>query len=143
MIETVNVFSKTERERVWLSVPALIDIVLLAFIFSFAAGKYIVAPGLLIDLDSSETLPKISAPDYAVADADLSVLTATGTSMLIFDGAIYDMKSFEKKIAAQKPAGTTLLIKADKNLTVQSLVEIAEAAKAGGYKKIQLAAKPK
>ena len=89
--------------------------------------------------------PRISpAVIAAVVDGDLSVLNAKGNTMIIFDGAIFNAESFSKKMHSQK-AGThrgVLLIKADKNVDTQTLLDICSAARAGGFEKIHLAATP-
>ena len=138
----VNVFAKIPKERLSISVPALIDVLLIALIFMLTSSKFVLAPGLSVSLSSDEALPEMSSPDFAITDSDLSVLTANGNSMLIFDGSIYDRKSLAKKMKTLKSKNDVLLIKADKSLTVQSLMEIAEIAKLGGFKQVHIAAKP-
>ena len=86
----------------------------------------------------------MASPDEVIADSDVDVLSARGDSMLIFAGAIYSMDTFKRTFtsgAKPKHRGT-LLIKADKNLAVQTLIEICEAAKAAGFKNAIIAAEP-
>ncbi len=137
----VNVFSKIPKERVSISAPAIFDILLIALMFSLVSSKFVLAPGLSISMAPDEALPTMANPEQAIANSDLSVLTAKGNSMLIFDGSIYDKHSLSRKMKSLKNKNGVLLIKADKNLTVQSLIEIAEIAKTGGFKQIHIATK--
>ncbi len=137
----VNVFAKIPHERMTISAVAIFDILLIALIFTLVSSKFVLAPGLSISVTSDKALPIMNTPERTLVDSDLSVLTAVGNSMLIFDGDIYDKKSLAKKMSNLKGKNEVLLIKVDKNLTIQSLVEIAELAKTGGFKQIHIAAK--
>ncbi|MBO5255387.1 MAG: biopolymer transporter ExbD [Opitutales bacterium] len=135
----INVFSKIPKERISIGSVAIVDIILIAFILMLSMSKFVLAPGFSIGVDNN--LPNMANPNYAKIDSDLTVLTAKTNSMIIFDGAIYDSSILSKKMATKRHKGT-LLIKADKNLTVQQLLKIAEAAKIGGFDKIHIATNP-
>ena len=140
----VNVFSKIPKEEFFISPSALLDILLIALMLIMTASKFVLAPGMTMEVGGGENvLPDTNAPDFAGVDSDLSVLTMEGSSMLIFDGSIYNMRSLERKMKNFKRGGDVLLIKADKHMPIQSLIDIAEIAKKGGFKKIHIAAKPK
>jgi len=139
----VNVFAKVPKESFFISSAALLDILLIAMMLMLTASKFVLAPGMSMELGGKNSLPETSAPDYAGVDSDLSVLTAEGNSMLIFDGSIFNMGTLAKKMKTFKGGGDVLLIKADKNMSIDSLVKIAEIAKTGGFKKIHIAAKPR
>ncbi len=138
----VNVFSKIPKEKISIGTIAIFDILLIAFILSLSMSKFVLAPGLSVDLNSESVLPTLSSPDYVNVDNDITVLTAKGNSMIIFQGAIYDKESLARQMEKSKFNGT-LLIKADKSLTIHELLEISESAKLGGFKKIHIATKPK
>lgn len=137
----VNVFSKMERERLSISAPALLDVFLLALMFALVGSKFVLAPGMSVDLSADSFLPSMQAPEYAVAGESVSVLTAKGNSMIIFDGSIYTPETFSKYMKSSKYGGV-LLVKADKNITVQELIKISRAAKKGGFSRIHIAANP-
>lgn len=141
MAAAVNVFSKIEKETLSLSAPALFDALLLALMLSLASSKFVLAPGMSADLGDDFALPSISAPEYANASESLSVLTAKGNSMIIFDGSIFTPDTFAANMKKSRRGGV-LLIKADKNISVQELIKIAQAAKAGGFERVHIAANP-
>ena len=139
----VDISSKVRRERITLCSAALVDILLIALMFTLLGSKFILAPGFALEFEGNK-LPTSQSPDAAVVDGDLSVLNAKGNTMIIFDGAIFNAESFSKKMHSQK-AGThrgVLLIKADKNVDTQTLLDICSVARAGGFEKIHLAATP-
>lgn len=139
----VDISSKVRRERITLCSAALVDILLIALMFTLLGSKFILAPGFALELEGDK-LPTSPSPDAAVIDGDLSVLNAKGNTMIIFDGAIFNAESFSKKMRSQKAGAQrgVLLIKADKNVDTQTLLDICAAARAGGFEKIHLAAAP-
>lgn len=142
----VNTTAKVRRQDISVDCAALFDILLIALMMTLLGSKFVAATGLGISFGGGgeSGLPKMGNPDSAVANSDMNVLSARGDSMLIFDGAIYTIDSFCKSFSrAGKPARRgTLLIKADKNLAVQTLVEICEAAKSAGFENAIIAAEP-
>lgn len=141
----VNTTSKVRKQEISVDSAALFDILLIALMMTLLGSKFVAATGLGISFggDGRTDLPRMGAPDSAVANSGMDVLSARGDSMLIFDGAIYTIDSFRKSFSgAGEPARRTLLIKADRNLSVQTLVEICEAAKSAGFENAVIAAEP-
>ena len=139
----VDTSSKVRKERITLCSAALFDVLLIALMFVMLASKFVLAPGFTIDVDK-ESLPSAKSPDASIVNDDLSVLNAKGNSMIIFDGAIFNTETFAKKMDLNKSAKSrgTLLIKADKNVDTQTLLDICAAARNGGFEKIHLATTP-
>ena len=135
----INVFSKIPKERISIGSVAIVDVILIAFILMLSMSKFVLAPGFSVGVDNN--LPNMANPNYAKIASDLTVLTAKTNSMIIFDGSICDSSLLTKKMAIKRHKGT-LLIKADKNLTIQQLLEIADTAKMGGFEKIHIATNP-
>lgn len=139
-MKPVNVSSQVRRPSASIDAAALFNILLIALMFTLLGSRFIVAPGLSLELDS---LPAADVSGGALTDADICVLSAKGNSMLIYDGAIYNIATFAKKMESSKAArkNAVLLVKADKNVDAQTLVDISLAAKKGGFERIQIAAK--
>lgn len=136
----VNIAAKVRKERVAVSSAALADGALIMLLVMLASSRFVLAPGFSIDAGAK--LPDAAAPDAALADSAIDVLNAKGKSMIIYDGEIFGVKTFAQKMSA-KGAGkrnAVLLVKADKNVDAQTLLDICAAARAGGYKRIHLAA---
>ena len=136
----VNVAAKVRKERVAVSSAALADGALIMLLVMLASSKFVLAPGFTIDAGAE--LPAAAAPDAALADGAIDVLNAKGGSMIIYDGEIFSVKTFAKKMASKGGGkrGAVLLVKTGKNVDAQTLLDICAAARAGGYKGIHLAA---
>lgn len=136
----VDTSSKVRKERISVSSAALADGILIALMFVLLTSKFILATGHSIDL--SQELPTTSSSDAAIADASIDVLTAKANSMIIFDGAIFNPQSFARTMLDTKSKNKfreILLIKADKNVDTQTLLNICISAKKGGFKKVHIA----
>ena len=130
-----------------------------AFLFAMSS-KYIYSPGLSIALDtpaenvsaekssaqaaeSSETSAKtislpVSAEQMPGRCAD-SVLTAKSDSMFICDGRIFSRLADALPPSRDGADRGTLLVKIDKNASVQGLFELRKVASEAGFSAIQIA----
>lgn len=141
----VNTTAKVRKQEISVDAVALFDILLIALMMTLIGSKFVAATGLQVGLNSyADNLPQMQSPEKAVATTDIDVLSARGDSMLIFDGTIYNIDSFRRSFAKPKKGVSrgSILIKSDKNLSVQTLMEICEAAKSAGFKNAIIAAKP-
>lgn len=139
----VDTSSKVRKERISVSSAALADGVLIALMLMLVCSKFILATGHSIDL--TQQLPTAKSAEKIIADTSIDVLNAKGNSMIIFDGSIFNPQSFARKMAntkADNSARNVLLIKADKNVDTQTLLNICASAKKGGFKKVHLAVLP-
>ena len=137
----INTSALVRKADASIDCVALFDILLIALMLTLVGSRFVLAPGLSME---NAPLPSISASNGAVTDAELSVLSAKSPSMIIYDGAIFNMAGLFKKMGDNKVRNphAVLLVKADKNVTAQTIIDIASAAKSAGFKRIQLAAKP-
>ena len=140
----VNTSSRVRKTEISVDAVALFDILLIALMMTLASSKFILSPGMGIDIES-DALPEISSPENALTDEDICVVNASGKSMLIFEDEIFAIPALQKHFAATKSSrkNSILLIKTDKTLDTQTLLEICNAAKAGGFKRVQIAATQK
>lgn len=137
--------SHVQKDGFSLSVFALFDVFLIALLFTLFSSKFILAPGVEIDLEASINLPKAdsSKMGVAIASDSISVLNLRGKEMVVFDGKIYNPEAFARFLQGYKPSGDVLLIKADRGVSSELLLEISSMAQAAGFKKILLAAEPR
>lgn len=137
--------SKINKDGFSLSVFALFDVFLIALLFTLFSSKFILAPGVEIELSQSMQLPKVDAAKLgsAIVDDSVSVLNLRGKSMIIYGGRVHTKDSFERAFQSSKPQGGVLLIKADSGVSGELLLDIASSAAAAGYKKVILASEPK
>ncbi len=136
----VNTSSRVRRERITISSAALFDAALIALLLTMITSKFILASGYSINIEK-HSLPLAQSPDVALADAAIDVLNAKGNSMIIFDGNIFNVRTFGREMENTKNKNfrQTLLIKADKNVDAQTLLDICAYARKGGFKRVHLA----
>ncbi len=115
----------------------LIDIAVIALGFTLLSSRFIFAPGITIDL------PGIGGADLAGVRTD-AVLTVGSNEMLLFEGAILDFDNFESHLRDyfRESPDAALLIRADRSISVQTLMELADKAQSAGVARIQVAASP-
>ncbi len=140
-MKLVNLTSRLASKESFLDAAALFDVLLIALMLTLVGSRFVLAPGLGIDLSVLDG--EISPSDMSTADSDLSVLNARSNTMFVYDGAIYTPESFEKQMRKDAKSANrgTLLVKADRSLSAEQLMGICRMAKAGGFSKIRLAAK--
>lgn len=125
----------------------LIDVLLLALMFSLLGSRFIFAPGLSMELDlqlpvSGEAkLPGILTEDTLT----VAVLTAKQSNMHLFDGKIFTLYELENHfrnnpVPEDRRGQSVLLVKMHKDVSMQTFVQIAEMARRAGYGRVQIAA---
>ncbi len=129
------------------NVFALLNIGLIALGFFLLSSRFILAPGVLIELP---TVNAKSALGIVVYD----VLTINQQNMMLFDGRIYNLDTLfaalnRSKQQAQTSSesqvdntGSILLVKMDKNTSMDVFLRVCEISYKAGYTQIQIAALP-
>ena len=119
-----------------IDVAPLFDVLLISLLFLLLGSRFIFAPGETI------SLPILQAQD-AAGVATVSVLTYKSDELMILDGSITTLDRWKQQIARSKtPAEGVLLVKADRELPLQTLLRLAELAREAGYSGLQIAANP-
>lgn len=140
----VDLLSKVEKEGISLNGAALIDVALVTIMFMALSSKFILAPGLGIDLNGEPKMPTIDANNAVLCNYDAVVLHIQGKNMFIFDGKINSFEAFKKTLKDKGDLlkNQTLLLKTDKNCDAQTIIDVCAAAKSAGLKSVQIAACP-
>lgn len=140
----VDILSKVHKDGFALSVFAIFDIMLIAFMFSLLSSKYILASGISMGLGGGMALPAASGESISgvFAEDSVSVLNIRGKGMVMFDGKIFSEETFSRAMKNYKPRGEILLIKADAAVSGQTLLNICSIAGGAGFKQVQIAAQP-
>ncbi len=143
--DPINIMSKVNKDGFTLSVFAIFDVLLIALMFFMLSSKYILASGVMLDLNTGIVLPEASKSTVGgvFADDSISVLNVRGKGMIFFDGKVFNEEAFAREMKNYKPRGEILLVKADVGVSAQTLLNISMLAKEAGFKSIQIAAKAK
>lgn len=115
----------------------LIDVLLIAFFFSLLGSRFIFAPGVQVDL------PTVAA-DSIVGLPTVAVLTIKEDNMLLFQGNIHTIASFEAAMRNYlQDSGTSnavLLLKPSRTVSMQTFLSVCEIANSAGFRKVHIAA---
>ncbi|MAH40590.1 MAG: hypothetical protein CML08_04230 [Puniceicoccaceae bacterium] len=115
----------------------LIDLAFVGLLFAFLFTRFVTFPGMNIEF--IETDLTLSAP-YS----DVIVLTLENSDTIFFDGGIYNLKTIESALfhflsKNQSEAGeTSLIIRSDSKLDIESFLELCSMAEKAGYGRIQI-----
>ncbi len=117
-----------------------INVLCLAFFISLLSGKYLFAPGLMIELpESSESRIKGSTTS--------AILSVNQANMIFFEGNIYNLENIEQALSDFVKISSIetpiLLAKINKGVDVDIFFKICELAHKAGFSDIQLAANTK
>jgi biopolymer transport protein ExbD len=135
--------------------PAVPALAVVAGLSAIALTAALVAPlarlpGIYLALDgravaTPSRLPSAGAPDLARVGAVATLVSAQGEGVYLLEGRILqgrDALAAELRRIASDPSRRALpvLAKADRSLTLQSLADLTDAARAAGFPGVLIAA---
>lgn len=124
-------------KRAKLSFWPFLDLCVIGMFFVLFSSKFVMAPGLTL------ALPEVDSSQVAIS-AVYEVITISevkGEEMIFFQDSVLSLDSLRKRFAERggAPAGATLLVKADVDVTMATLSQLSELAIDSGYDRVQLA----
>ncbi len=127
-----------KRRRVTINITSLIDVVLLLLIFFMVSTNFIEQPGMKLDLPDSETASSSAAGN------ELEVIVQSDGNLFLNGEAITieELRIQFEKFAVESSA-QSLFLKADKNVTHGTVVEVMDIARVTGIQKIIIASTKK
>lgn len=129
-------------DRTFDPIPWVNLMVLFVFI-GILHSRFILAPGITIDLPSQQ-----EASLSAVQTTAVLTMSASGVQgnrpFILFQGKVLNLDQIEGPLTAfvaqAKAEETLLLLKADRNVRAQHLIDLCEIARRSGFGGVQLAA---
>ncbi|MGK0176893.1 MAG: biopolymer transport protein ExbD [Lentimonas sp.] len=120
-------------------VPVL-DLIVLALLISLLFTRYLMLPGVRVDLPKTELSIRQDASKVAV-------LTIANGGMLFFAGSVYEQNSirqaFQRYFDNSKSTSPVLLVKAEGSMDIQQFLDLCKMAQDSGFGEVQIAADPK
>jgi len=114
----------------------LIDLAFIGLLFAILLTRLVTLPGMNIDFVKTDM-------QVHATHSNVVILTLENTDTIFFDGGIYNMKTIEsalndyiKKEASRK--GTSLIIRSDSQIDLESFLKLCSMVEDAGYKNIQI-----
>lgn len=118
------------------SVSSLTDIVMLLLIFFLLSSSFVTQPGIKVQLPKAET-------GEAPSDRNISIsLTEKGQLFLNTEKVTLETLGARLSVALKGDRERVVVIKADKNVTLQNTVQVIDIAKAAGAGRFMIATSP-
>lgn len=113
---------------------------LIVLFFALLGSRFVLASGELIGVGAQEEydLPRGAATVQAAASV---VVSYRRDEMILFEGGIYDIREFRSVLEAytRKHPEATLLVRADRQVSIQGFKELCDLARAAGFANVLLA----
>ena len=114
----------------------LIDLGFISLLFAILFTRIVTLPGMNIDFVKTDM--RINA-----AHANVVILTLENTDTIFFDGGIYNLKTIHSALNSylnnkSSNQGTTLIIRSDSQIDLESFLKICSMVEKAGYKNIQI-----
>lgn len=115
---------------------ALLDVFFIALFFMMLSPRFVLSPGLTIDLpESPANIPMPGLPASAV-------VTVRSDDMILFEGMILSTEDLGREIARyiENRPDPTVLIYFDRRISMQTMLVVSETLRHAGVTRIQVAA---
>jgi len=126
----------TRKRMVMFSTISLTDIVLLLLIFFLLTSSFVVQPGIKVKLPRAGS----GQPE----DADKIYLTITEKELIYLNQQRIDIKDLgqQLRILLAEKSGQVVVIRADKDLTLEATIRVIDLAKLAGAERFMIATDP-
>jgi len=140
IVQPFNFTSHLRQSRVGFDVVPFVDFCLILVLFALLGSPYVVAPGLTVNLPAMRDPAADAVPTSRV----LTVGEVEGRELIIYDNRVQSLETLAKSFADNPAAapGEVLLLRLQRDVSVQLLVQINELAARAGFSAVQIAAEP-
>ncbi|HOT96207.1 MAG TPA: biopolymer transporter ExbD [bacterium] len=129
-------FTTSRKRIISYAAISLTDIVLLLLIYFLLSSSFMVHPGIKVQL------PRAASGDFDRANR--IYLTMTKSDQIFLNGQLVSHEELGAKLGAQLKMASdkTVIIRADKDLTLEATVRVIDIAKMAGAEKFLIATEP-
>lgn len=125
-----------KRPVIKLDAVPVLDLLVIAMLFGLLFTRFVMVPGMQVDLPDSEMQMQPST-------RPVSVLTIGNRGMLLFDGVVFEMNTirqgFENHISEKSRDELVLLIKTEGTMDLQRFLALCRMAQEAGFVQVQIA----
>lgn len=134
--EPLGLMTQAKRPPISFDLVPVLDLLVIALLFSLLFTRFVMVPGVRVDLpDSGMQMQQSNLP--------VAVLTIGNRGMLFFDGGVFELnsidRSFQKYIEELPVKDVVLLVKTEGSMDLQLFLELCEMAQDAGFLQVQIA----
>ncbi len=134
--EPLGLMAQLKRPPIKLDMVPVLDLLVIALLFSLLFTRFVMVPGVRVDLPDSEMQMQPS-------NLPVAVLTIGNRGMLFFDGAVFELNSiergFKKHIEEMPKQDVVLLVKTEGSMDLQLFLKLCRMAQEAGFVQVQIA----
>ncbi len=114
---------------------------LIALFFSLLGSRFVLAPGLPVGVAGGLELPRTGTVSPRAAEV---VVSYRRDNMILFEGGVYELANFRGVLEryARSNRGAAMIVRVDRQVSMQGFVDLCEIARAAGFAYVQVAAEP-
>jgi biopolymer transport protein ExbD len=124
---------------------AWVNVGMMVLFFGLFGSRFVLAPGPLIDVtgQSAIEVPHVGTLAEGAGVASV-VVSYRRDNVILFEGGMYSLADLRKHLEgyAAKHPGAVMLVRSDRQVSVQDILKLCEMAKSVGFAYVQLAAEP-
>ena len=124
---------------------AWVNVGMIVLFFSLLGSRFVLAPGLLVGLGEpgAVELPNIGTASQGYDKASV-VVSIRSDRVILFDGGMYSLSELRKHMAGyiKSHPGAVMLVKADRQVSVQAFADLSEMARSVGFEHVILGGEP-
>jgi biopolymer transport protein ExbD len=123
---------------------AWVNVGLIVLFFGLLGSRFVLAPGLAMavgESGSSLDLPALGTSTGGEGVASV-VVSYRRDNVILFEGGMYSQADLRKQMAdyVRKHPGAVLLVRADRQVSMQAFLDLCEMAKSVGFANVLVAA---
>lgn len=116
-----------------------VNVGVIVLFFSLLGSRYVLSPGLVVQNGGEFVLPGTNAAGQAATSV---VVSYRRDNMVLFEGGIYELRDLRPQMEryAKEHPGSVLLVRYDKAVSMQGIVDLSDMARAAGFAGFVIAA---
>lgn len=124
---------------------AWVNVGLIVLFFGLFGSRFVLEPGLPVEVGDAGRL-RLPQLDLAADDASSGpasvVVSYRRDNVILFEGGMYSLSALEKQMAgyAKKHPGAVMLVRADRQVSMQAFLDLCSMARGVGFAKVVVAA---
>jgi biopolymer transport protein ExbD len=121
---------------------AWVNVAVITLFFSLLGSRFVLAPGVAIGVgDGGVLAPPTVGPSSVESSRASVVVSVRRDNVVLFEGGVYSLPDLRKQMTdyTKNHSGAVLLVRADRQVSVQALLDLCDMAKSVGFANVFLA----